>query len=103
VHALRAVPVAISQLKTKTNATAVVTYVTSQAFKWCMTYPYTLVASLFFHIPYYFQFVFEAAVSVKVMIVLTYTMIDNPFIRPTLLPYGLTVEKNYAANISCKY
>ena len=39
----------------------------------------------------------------KVMIVLTYNMIDNLFTRPTLLPYGLTVEKNYAMNISCKY
>lgn len=39
----------------------------------------------------------------KVMIVLTYTMIDNPFARLTLLPYGLTAEKNYAVNISWKY
>ena len=32
-----------------------------------------------------------------------YTMIDNPFTRPTLLHYGLDVEENYAVNISSKY
>jgi len=37
VRAHHVVPVSISQLKTKMNATAVVTYLTSQAFKWCMT------------------------------------------------------------------
>jgi hypothetical protein len=37
VHARRAMPVLISQLKAKKNATAVVTYLTSQGFKWCLT------------------------------------------------------------------
>lgn len=37
MHACRAVPVSISQLKAKMNAAAVVTFLTSQAFKWCMT------------------------------------------------------------------
>ena len=39
MHASRAVPLFVSQLKAKMNATAVVTYWTSQAFKWCMTSP----------------------------------------------------------------
>jgi len=105
VHAHCAVPVSISHLKTKMNAAAVVTYLTSQAFNGVWHYPYTLVASLFFHIQYYsnVQFVFEAAVSMKIMIVLMYTVIDNPFTKPTLLLYGLTVEKNYDVNVSCKY
>ena len=37
MRARRAMPVSISQLKAKMNATAVVKYLTSQGFKWCMT------------------------------------------------------------------
>jgi flagellar biosynthesis component FlhA len=104
VHAHRAVPISISQLKTKMNAAAVVTYLTSHTFKWCMTLSLYIGSFLVLsHTILYVQFVFEAAVSMRVMIVLMYTMIDKPFTRPTLLLYGLTTEKNYALNVSCKY
>jgi hypothetical protein len=103
VHAHPAVCLRIIQLQIQVNVTAVVTYLTSQAFKCCMT------ASLYFGS----FLVLSQTVFCSVCIWCCNlnesndsgmcTMIDNPFIRPTLLPYDLTVEKNYAVNISCKY
>jgi hypothetical protein len=103
VHAHPAVCLCISQLKIQVNVTAFVTYLTSQAFKWCMT------SSLYFGS----FFVLSQTVFCSVCVWCCslnesndsdmYTMIDNPFIRPTLLPYDLTGEKNYALNILCKH